>query len=296
MQSNFPLGDFNTNLMQQATIQQPYVQVDFSTFNEDHFFELMNSINGMSENDIILTIRNYIDTIVDRTLSDDKSMGSILSHPKFVNAYYKVMRNIPMDFERRLFANKITYEYSIIDNPNTDILEKFKEISEYVNKNIVDKLCGIGLSRRIANDLAMCRFSSRHENVNVQRLNFCMCKYNAEIFTEQMIVWVYEQLFDRISDLFIYSMLEVYSDRELDELGNEFRDVYGNISLANLIILNNMPSRSIRQVILMYIDAYTEWYKKRPTLPRFTLRALSYDYERIVKVVDNLLMEGYNIP
>ena len=299
MNNLFPLGDFNVNSQQQADYQNNHnqsAQIDFRTFNIDHFFELMKSINAMSESDLISTIKNYIDLIVDRTLSDDKTIGSILSHPKFVAAYYKTMQIIPIDYERRLFANKLTYEYSVLDNPNPDILRYFREISEYVNKDTTIKLVNIGLNRRIANDLVMCRYSSRHESVNVQRLNFTMCKYNAEIFTDQMIVWVYEQLFDRISDLFISSMLEVYSDRELDELGNEFRDVYGNISLAILIILNNMPSISIRMVILKYIDAYTEWVKVRHTLPRFTLRALSYDYERIVNVVEELITKGYDIP
>ena len=296
MENLFPLGNFYANVQQQSVQQPQMQQVDFTTFNNDHFFEMMRNINALDENTLILTIKNYIDLIVDKTLSDDKSMGSILSNPRFVQAYYKAMRVIPMNHERRLFANKLTYEYSIIDNPDQNILMVFKEISEYVNKDVSTKLLNIGLNRRIADDLAMCRYSSRHENVNVQRLNFTMCKYNAEVFTEQRIVWVYEQLFDRITDLFIFSMLEVYSDRELDELGNEFRDIYSNISLAILIILNNMPSISIRQVILRYIDAYVEWYKKRPTLPRFTLRSLSYDYERIVNIVDKLLLEGYDVP
>lgn len=296
----FPLGNFKQNYEQQAAISSQNrthnANVDFHMFSKDHFFKQMESINSMTESDLILIIKNYIDLIVDRTLSDDKTMGSILSNPKFVSAYYKTMQIIPMDYERRLFINKLTYEYSIIENPDPNILSKFKEISEFVNKDVVSKLVGIGLPRVIANDLAVCRYSSRHENVNVQRLNFCMCKYNTEVFTEQMIVWIYEQLFDRISDLFISSMLEVYSDRELDDLGNEFRDIYGNISLAILIILNNMPSIAIRQVILLYIDAYMEWYKKRMTLPRFTLRALSYDYERIVNIVEKLIAEGYDVP
>lgn len=292
----FPLGDFNLNVSQQQHQHPIMMQPDFTSFNNNHFFEVMKNIDSLSEGELINTIKNHIDFIVERTLSHDESMSTILAHPKFVNAYYKTMRSIPLNNDRRLFANKLAYEYSIIDKPNPEILSHFKEISEYVNNDITQRLVKIGLSRHIANDLAMCRYSSRKESINVQRLNFTMCKYNAEIFTEQRIVWVYEQLFDHVSQLFIASMLEVYSDRELNELGNEFRDVYGNISLAILIILNNMPSNAIRQIVLQYIDAYVEWFKTRPTLPRFTLRALSYDYERIVNVVEKLISEGYEVP
>ena len=291
-----PLGDFYTNANIAAQKTYTPAHIDFNSFNSDHFFEVIKNIDNLDENTIIHLIKNYIDTIVDKTLSEENYMGQILSHPKFVDAYYKSMRMIPLTYDRKLFANKLTYEYSIIDNPDKDILSKFKEISFYVNKDTATKLIGIGLHRNIANELVVARYSSRKENINVQRLNFCMCKYNEEIFSDQMTVWVYEQLFDSISTLFISSMLEVYSEDELNRFGDDFRDVYGNISLAILIILNNMPSVSIRQVILNYIDAYIDWFKTRPTLPRFTLRALSSDYERIVNVVDRLIAEGYDVP
>lgn len=297
MENLFPLGNFYSNAQEQSTKQPQMQQVDFTTFNADHFFEMMRNINALTENDLIATIKNYIDLIVDKTLSDDPSMGFIIANPKFVSAYYKVMQTIPVDYERRLFANKLTYEYSISDNQDPNILIYFKEISEYVNRDIISKLMTAGLSKKTAEDLAVCRYSSRHENINIQRLNFTMCRhYDSETFTVQRIVWVYEKLFDRVSDLIISSMLEVYSDRELNDFGDEFRDIYGNISLAILVIWNNMPSTAIRQIILKYIDAYEEWVKTRRTIPRFTIRALSYDYERIVNIVDKLLIEGYNVP
>lgn len=297
MQGNFPLGNFYENINGLQSPQQNSVAVDFRIFNADRFFEMMKSIDMMSDSDLIICIKNYIDTIVDKTLSDDKSMGSILSHPRFVDAYYRAMQAIPMNHERRLFANKLTYEYAIIDNPNPDILRKFRDISEYVNKPTIIKLTRIGLNAMTANDLAVCRYSSRHERINVQRLNFCMCKnYSPDIFTEQMVIHVYEELFDRISELFIGSMLEVYPARQLDEFGQDFKEVYGNISLAILTILNNMPSISIRQVVKLYTDAYILWYQKTLDIPRFTLRALSQDYGRIVNVVESMLSEGYDVP
>ena len=297
MQSLFPLGDFNANAqMQMNPQQQNNVQVNFNTFNGDYFMDTIKNINNMSESDIIILIKNHIDTIVNKTLSNDESISSILAHPKFVAAYNKAMKLIPINYERRLLANKLAYEYSVIDNPDQNLLNMFKEISKYVNKDLISNLGQIGLNKHIANDLAMCRFSSRREDTNVQRLNFAMCKYNAEIFTEQTVIYVYEKLFDRMGELFVSSMLEVYSTRELNDFGEEFVDIYSNITLANLTILNNMPSIAIRQVILLYIDAYAEWYKERMTLPRCSLRALSQDYGRIVNIVEKMTAEGYDIP
>lgn len=292
-----PLGDFNSNI--QALKQQPQASeqpVNFTGFNTDYFFNQIKFIDQMDDNTLINLIKNHVDIIVERTLSDDKSMGSILSHPKFVNAYYRAMKMIPIDYDRRLFCNKLTYEYSIIDNYDRDILAKFREISSYVNEDIVRKLTNKGIPVRAANDLVTCRYSSRHENVNIKRLNFNMCKYSAEIFNEQTIIWVYEALFDRIGELFITSMLEVYTQQEMDDLATDFRDVYGNVSLALLTILNNMPSVAIREIVLKYTDRYISWYRVTHELPRFTLRSLSSDYERIVRVVETLLAEGHDVP
>lgn len=297
MHNLFPLGDFNANTQMQMNPQQTNnVQVNFTSLNSDYFMEAIRGINSMTESDLITLIKNHIDTIVDRTLSNDESMSSILCHPKFVSAYNKAMKLIPINYERRLLANKLAYEYSIIDNPDQNLLNQFKEISKYVNKDLISKLGLRGLNKHIANNLAMCRFSSRQEDTNVQRLNFSMCKYNAEIFTEQTVIFVYEDLFDRMGELFISSMLEVYSVRELNDFGEDFGEIYSNITLANLQILNNMPSIAIRQVLLNYIDAYDEWYRERRTLPRCSLRSLSQDYGRIVNIVEKMTAEGYNIP
>lgn len=296
MQSLFPLGDFNANTQMQMNPQQNNVEVNFTSLNSDYFMSAIRGINNMSEPDLITLIKNHIDFIVDKTLSNDESMSMILAHPKFVAAYNKTMKLIPINHERRLLANKLAYEYSVIDNPDQNLLNQFKEISKYVNKDIIAQLGLVGLNKHIANDLAMCRFSSRREDTNVQRLNFAMCKYNAEIFNEQTVILVYEKLFDRMGELFVSSMLEVYSQRELNDFGEDFGEIYSNITLANLVILNNMPSTAIRQVILLYIDAYAEWYKERMTLPRCSLRALSQDYGRIVNIVEKMTAEGYDIP
>lgn len=300
MENLFPLGDFESNTITQSQPNQNQMHtIDFNGFNRDYFMNNIVRIEIMDESELIMLIKNHIDIIVDRTLSDEKSMGSILSHPKFVAAYSKAIQMIPIDAKKRLFINKLTYEYSIIDNPDQNLLDQFRSVSKFVNKDITNKLiAATGLSNHIANDLVACRFSSIHESTNIERLNFNICKYNdAGIFTEQIIIFIYEQLFNNISELFITSMLEVYSDKELDDLGMEFREIYGNISLAILTILNNMPKKDIRTVILRYIDSYHMsrlWPARIP--PRFTLRALSQDYARIVYAVELLINEGYDIP
>lgn len=292
----FPLGDYSQNVSALEKPKPPMVDVNFNAFNADHFFSLMQNIDNVPDIEVFNAIKNHIDLITERTLSNDKAMASVLAHPKFVDAYHKAMSKIPINYDRTLLANKLSYEYGMVDHDQA-ILSKFRDISNLVNASIVQKLVQLGLSSDIANELVICRYSSRNELVNVQRLNLGMCKIcNSDLFTEQMIVWIYEQLFDRIGELFIASMFEIYLDKEFDEYSEDFRDIYGNISLAILTILNNMPSSAIRQIILKYIDRYIPWFEAHRVLPRFSLISLSNDYERIVTVVDRLIMEGYDVP
>ena len=295
----YPFGGYDQNLQALSQQQQMQamqsVQADFSMFNNDHFFSAIKDIDQMSDGELITLIRNHIDIIVETTLSNKKEIGAILMHPRFVQAYFHVMKNIPIDYDKRLFCNKLCYEYNLMPNKDNALRNLFYEISSYVNHDMVAKLMGRGLDMETANDLVIARFSSRHENINIQRLNFCMYKYDAEVFSEQMIVWIYESLFQRIGELFTFTMLEVYSDQEMASY-EDFRDIYGNISMAILAILNNMSSSQIKQVLMIYMDAFYQWYPKTGQLPRFSMRAMSMDYERIVNVVDSMIAGGYEIP
>lgn len=293
----FPLGDYSQNVLAlQNKPKPPMVDVNFNAFNADHFFSLMKNIDTIPDIEVFNAIKNHIDLITERTLSNDKAMASVLAHPKFVDCYHKAMSKIPIDYDRTLLANKLSYEYGMVSHDKT-ILAKFKDISNLVNAATIQRLTQLGLSVDIASELAICRYSSRTELVNVQRLNLGMCKTcSSDVFTEQMIVWVYEQLFDRISELFIASMFEIYLDKEFNEYSEDFRDIYGNISLAILTILNNMPSTSIQQIIQKYIDRYNPWFEMHKVLPRFSLRSLSTDYERVATIVDKMIKEGYDIP
>ena len=111
--------------------------------------------------------------------------------------------------------------------------------------------------------------------------------------TEQTIIFIYECLFDRISDLFQAIMFETYSSQEQNDFGEDFMEVYGTIGLAILTILNNMTSENISKVLAGYS---TEWeYIGRPPV-RFSLKNMSSDFLKITRVVDYLNKQGITIP
>ena len=130
------------------------------------------------------------------------------------------------------------------------------------------------------------------QSSNVKRLNFAIY-HRYEIMTEQIIIYIYEKLFDNFSDLFQATMLEVYSKEQQNDFGENFMEVYGLVSLAILVFLNNMTSENIRKVLIRYEEEL-----KLLSYPpvRFSLRALSNDYSRVLSMVDKLNMSGHYIP
>ena len=166
-------------------------------------------------------------------------------------------------------------------------------MSKTVNRDYINKLISIGLNETVSINLALCRFSSAHEQTNVKRLNFAIYNRDPQLMNEQMVVWIYEKLFSRISPLFLATMFEVYSPQQQNDFGENFMEVSGTVGLAVLCILNNMTSDNIRKVLMGYSS---EWnYKGKPPV-RFSLHALSEDYSRISRVVDFLTSSGEIIP
>ena len=110
---------------------------------------------------------------------------------------------------------------------------------------------------------------------------------------EQMIIWIYEKLFSRISDLFQATMLETYTEQQQIDFGENFMENYGTVGLAILIILNNMTTENIKKVLIGY---EAEWQYLGCPPARFSLHALSADYSRIGRVVEYLSSMGKQIP
>ena len=127
----------------------------------------------------------------------------------------------------------------------------------------------------------------------MKRLNFVICSKDPNVMTEQNIVWIYEKLFDQVSNLFYGIMFEVYTPQQIEDFGESFMEIYGAISLAVLDIINNMTSDAMKRVLAGY---YEEWeYMNKPSV-RFSLRSLSGDYSHITRVVEYLDSVGKYLP
>lgn len=283
---------FDTLTRRVAQIQPPpTVNVNFSNLNQNAFKNgINNAYNTMDAPQLSVFIRNNIDEIVKDIQKKEIPYIDFFRDVKFIDAFIRAINSIPMSYELRQACNNLAYDYFTCDNPNPSIKQKYLDISRIANKSDINKLMCIGIPENTASNLALCRFSSNKEEVNAKRLNFALYFQNPDFATEQMIVWIYEKLFDKIKYLFIATMLETYSKTEMENFGPNFNEIYGRVSNAILIIVNNMESEGIKRVLCAYHEA--QKLAKCPV--RFSLRCLSNDYARILRVVE-ILQNEYNI-
>lgn len=290
----YPLFDYlvdGQNLIQNPPKSEERMIPSFDGINKSTFKTKMQSIDRLSDMEIMHLIKDNLDMIINDVLRNDKSYKDILLNKRFIMNLVRVMCSIPINHLQRVFCNKVFYDYRVSDLPiDEEISQSFFNLSMVANKDLVQQLIAIGLDEITACTLAMCRFSSTKERINAERLNFVIEQQDPDLMKEQMIIWIYEKLFSSITDLFIATMLEAYNAEDQLKLGENFMDIYGEVGLAVLTILNNMPLDSIRKVLISYA---CEWEYNGKYEVRFSLRSLSEDYSRISQVVSNLLAEGY---
>lgn len=289
----FPFEGFYDKAKSYQPPQPKIVEPSFDLLNKDNFKSHIPSISLMDEHALSVLIKNNIDIIANDILKEDPAYVPLLVDKKFIASFIRAINSIPIDYSTKLACNKITYDYFTSEDPDTHIKSQYLNMSRTINRETINKLIGIGLSEIIACNLALCRYSSSNEKTNVKRLNFAIYNRDPNIMTEQMIIWIYEKMFNRILDLFLATMFEVYSIQQQTDFGENFMEVYGTVGLAVLTIFNNMTSENIRKALIAYNE---EWNCLGRPAVRFSLHRLSSDYSKITRVVDYLSSIGVEIP
>jgi hypothetical protein len=295
----YAFDTFYKDVMAQQT--QPKVTLDIANspnWNKEAFARAMLSLDNYTPSQIIDLISDNLDYINadvmanDVTAYEDAFLNQVF--PKALG-YIFTYKPEKLTYSNKIMCNKIVYDYmTITDGRKNEYTKKaYIHLSKIVNAPTIAQLKAIGLLENMSCNLALSRFSSYSERTNILRVNFVICKCDRRLMTEQMIVWVYEKLFDHIGILFTTSMLEVYTDEEEDDLGEDFSETYSTITLALLTIVNNMPINDIETIIKSFL---TEWNSHGRGMTRCSLRALSGDFSRINIVIDNLIASGVSVP
>lgn len=265
-------------------------------FDQYQFDCFITSLDTRSDAEVCSFLKQNLNFIANKIIQNQWEYPAVLISEKFLFNLGLVLaaidsKNIKQNV--RVSVNKICYDYHTA-HPNEEH-PTILNLAKIVNREVIDKMIGKcdGMTENLAANLALCRYSTMNEKVNIRRLNFVMCTKELEILTVQNIVYIYEILFDRIGDLFKETMWEYYSPEQEIDNGSEFGEIYSTISLAILTIVNNMTLQNIETLIRGYVS---DWeYVGRPPV-RFSLISISGDYPRVQMIVEKLRDEKIYVP
>lgn len=250
--------------------------------DEQLFMLLSNNLRGFLLNIFEQKDRRYIQMII----SD-----------RFLRVLIQVVNNIEIDYMNKIYINSLCYDYLVLDkkDQNNVITDLIYQLANIANKSHIPVLIAQGIHEKIASYIVLSRFSSNKEFVNIKRMNFTIMKNINFVFTEQMIVDIYQILFPRVTQLFEATMLDVIEDTDEPWYSNAIDERYSMISLALLDILESLTSEQIRRVLDDYVILYNLSYNGRPV--RFDIRCISAEhYPKTRRVVEIMEQEGIRLP
>lgn len=208
---------------------------------------------------------------------------------KFLHCFLDVVRLLTLSNHEKICINKLAYDYYINPNGcNSRVSDLLYQLTTEVNGKEVIVLSGI-LGLRDAQILSMIRNSTFNIEKAVHRVNTFLVKCNNDL-SITAITSIYCHLFERFTDVFIYTMME----SEPIGLSPLMKKKFDNISIAILEMMNSLSSYDIRKVLYDY--GYILSMVKVNTKIRFALRT-AQRYNRITSVVKSIeIQDNLYIP
>lgn len=242
---------------------------------KEYYYKILNIIFESTDKD---TKRFYVD---------------LFTNAKFIQALTQAMYTVTPDDTSKKRLNKMCYDYLFIakDDSNEYVKGLLLSLAKTINRDKIPLLCAIPLPEDLSSMIALARYSSEKEIVNVKRLNRVLMDQPADLITEQMVVDIYQTLFDHVLPLFTGVMLDVESP---SNISTNALEIYGIITLAALDIMNELPIVDIKKGLSLFDEDRTIQYSDRPI--RINLESISqYDYPRILTAIDQLRNDGITI-
>lgn len=246
----------------------------------------INNINNLDDKEIRDIIVRQHSMILNYDLflqSNETRMQALylFTNERFLKNFLEVIRILDLSKHEIICLNKIAYDYYILENKDQRIADLLYRLTTEVNGKQVTVLSGIlGISG--AQILAMIRNSSFKIEKCIHRVNTYIVKCNLDL-TVQNIVDIYCFLFERFTDVFIYTMMEPKYNYILNDYHKNLK--FDNTSIALLEILNSLTTNDIRKVISDYGFILNMVKPNYP--PRFSLKTATR-YKRIVDVVKEI--------
>lgn len=271
------------------TVMTPYVLED-----------KLSNISNLTNNELYEVLMLAYPTILNKTFIDkNKAMiANLFMNERFVSIFSQVLSNVSIPFtdDQKTNCNRLIYDYIVYNGSKKSrhVMEILYKVGKIINRDIVPIVCALGLDEQLAINLIIARFSTKDEYLGMQRVNVVIMNSDINIMPEQMIVWIYEKLFNHLTPMFEGIMFDVWNDD--DFINEDKEEIYGTINLAILDILQDAPMKNIISVISSF--AQDRYYIHANDPIRFNIKAISLsDYGRVIEAIDHVEKDrGFKVP
>lgn len=262
---------------------------------ETLYTSMQNTFKLMNDKDAFNLVKNnykiMLSDIFDK--KERKETSNFIKYftdSRFLSIMTQVMYTEAPDEKSKRRLNKMCFDYIVLQSKNKDqyIVDLISALSRTINRDIIPILCTIPLSESMAATIALSRYSSEKENINIKRLNKVLMNQPLGTLDEEKIVNIYLKLFDHVLPLFTGVMLDVQSPQNMS---SDAEEIYGMITLAMLDIMNELPIGDIKKGLKLFNEDRKILYPDSPL--RMNLKCCSEtDFPRFVRALDELELEG----
>ena len=261
---------------------------------ETLYTSMQNTFKLMNDKDAFNLVKNnykiMLSDIFDK--KERKETSNFIKYftdSRFLSIMTQVMYTETPDEKSKRRLNKMCFDYIVLQSKNKDqyIVDLISALSRTINRDIIPILCTIPLSESMAATIALSRYSSEKENINIKRLNKVLMNQPLGTLDEEKIVNIYLKLFDHVLPLFTGVMLDVQSPQNMS---SDAEEIYGMITLAMLDIMNELPIGDIKKGLKLFNEDRKILYPDSPL--RMNLKCCETDFPRFVRALDELELEG----
>lgn len=215
---------------------------------------------------------------------------------RFVSALCNVISSQSQQLTglQKIACNKLIYDYfTMTTGKNDRIINLLYNLGWTINRESIVGLYGKGIDQNTLTYLAVARYSTTDNMLAVKRVNVVIMNQPMSVMTEQIIVNIYEELFnENLTSLFNGIMFDSWDN--IVEMDDDQDEIYGTITLALLDIVNEMPMQMIVQLMMAY--AQSKQYCHPNENSRFDIHSISQDYLRILQAIELVERDGIMVP
>lgn len=211
-------------------------------------------------------------------------IAKAFTNVRFVMALCNTVSSVNLTDIQKIGCNKLIYDYFTMSSGKDEkIINLLYTLGWNINSEYVVKLQNRGLDNHIVTYLVVARYSTTDAVLATKRVNVIIMNQPSNIMNEQLIVNIYEELFnDVLTSLFTGIMFDTWGDDI--EMDYDQEEIYDTINLAILDIINEIPSGMIVQLLHSY--AQSKQFLHSNERVRFDIHSISQDYSRILQAIE----------